>query len=168
MKHLIILFLLFTTSVYSQDNEPTPWGFKWGFSTTQRPFILDSFPQTSIMTGFQWSGTAKMNNALGNNSTTGKYYHAPSTAVLKPINWIFQPTWIDGSDYVPGYYGAVMMQYDPSLPLTTSNFGNILRPDDPADPIFGFKNRKGTISNTPSDPNYSRLVINNKFCLFVS
>ncbi|TNE35584.1 hypothetical protein EP342_01400, partial [bacterium] len=159
MKQLIIFFILSFSIIYAQDNEPTPWGFKWGFSTTQRPFEPDSFQQESFFTGFQWSGSTKMNNALGNNTTTTGNYYTPDETVLKKIHLQLQPSWIDGTGYVPGYYGAVMMQYDPSLPLTTSNFGNILRPDDPANPIFGFLQRRGRVPTISTDPDYSRIIL---------
>ena len=64
MKKLILVLFLFSSLLNAQDKEPNPWEFVWGFSTSKRPFVLDSFPQTSIMTGGQWSGSTRMNNAL--------------------------------------------------------------------------------------------------------
>lgn len=131
MKKILILLILTAIALQAQDKDPNPWHFEWGSSSSLRTFVQDSFPQTSFFTGFQWSGSTKMDNALGNNSKTGKYYQVASTTVLKPINWLFQPTWFDSTNYVPGYYGAVMMQYEPTLPINSTNEGNILRPDDP-------------------------------------
>ena len=67
MKNLLILIFLITLPLISQDNEPTPWNFVWGHSSTPRPFVLDSFEQESMFTGFQWGGSWQMNNALLNN-----------------------------------------------------------------------------------------------------
>lgn len=68
MKQLIIILL---TSIpllmYSQDFEPSPWDFIWGFSNTPRVFDVDSFQQKSVLTGFQWGGSWQMNNALLDN-----------------------------------------------------------------------------------------------------
>lgn len=64
MKKLIILLIISYGIITAQDSEPTPWDFKWGFSTTPRSFVLDSFQSNSILTGFQWSGSTKMNNAF--------------------------------------------------------------------------------------------------------
>ena len=70
MKKLIILLTIFVSlPLISQDKEPEPWEFIWGNSASKRIFELDSFPQTSFLTGFQWSGSTIMNNALGNNAT---------------------------------------------------------------------------------------------------
>lgn len=64
MKKLLILLIICTYVLNAQDKEPNPWEFIWGYSSTPRPFVLDSFPQTSILTGGQWSGSTRMNNAL--------------------------------------------------------------------------------------------------------
>ena len=69
MKKLLILVFLLNFPLLRQDKEPEPWEFIWGSSSSKRIFELDSFPQTSFLTGFQWSGSTIMNNALGNNAT---------------------------------------------------------------------------------------------------
>ena len=122
MKKLIILLTIFVSlPLISQDKEPNPWEFIWGYSSTPRPFVLDSFPQTSILTGGQWSGSTRMNNALKNNATTAGTYSEANATVETPLNLIIQPKWFDANYYQPGYFGAVMMQYEPTLPLTISN-----------------------------------------------
>ena len=70
MKKLLILVFLLNFPLLSQDKEPEPWEFVWGFSPTPRTFVLDSFPQTSFLIGFQWGGSKRMNNVLGNNAST--------------------------------------------------------------------------------------------------
>ena len=70
MKNILVLFLLSLSFAYSQDTEPTSWEFIWGHSSTPRPFDVDSFQQKSVMVGFQWGGSTRMNNALGNNAST--------------------------------------------------------------------------------------------------
>lgn len=159
MKKLIFLLFIITTVLHSQNFEPTPWEFIWGTSSSPRPFVLDSFNQKSILTGFQWGGSTKMNNALENNAATGSNYTVASESVKRPINMLLQPRWVDSTDYSPGYFAAVMMQYDPSLPLNDTNIGNILRPGDKTDPVFGFLNRKGRILSNSLDENYSRLIL---------
>lgn len=144
MKKLIFLLFIITTVLHSQNFEPTPWEFIWGTSSSPRPFVLDSFNQKSILTGFQWGGSTKMNNALENNAATGSNYTVASESVKRPINMLLQPRWVDSTDYSPGYFAAVMMQYEPTLPLDGTNEGNILRPNDTTDPVFGFRNRSGT------------------------
>ena len=121
MKTLIFLLLINFSLIIAQDKEPNPWEFVWGFSTSKRPFVLDSFPQTSILTGGQWSGSTRMNNALKNNATTAGTYSEANATVETPLNLIIQPKWFDANYYQPGYFGAVMMQYEPTLPLTISN-----------------------------------------------
>lgn len=143
MKKLIFLLIISFCTINAQDKEPNSWEFVWGQSTSKRPFVLDSFPQTSILTGGQWSGSTKMNNALKNNATMAGKYLAPNTSVETPLNLIIQPKWLDSGYYNPGYFGAVMMQYEPTLPINIFNQGTILRPSDLANPIFGFRNRKG-------------------------
>ena len=121
MKKLLLLLIICASVLNAQDKEPNPWQFIWGYSTTPRPFVLDSFPQTSILTGGQWSGSTRMNNALKNNATTAGYYSPANATVETPLNLIIQPKWFDANYYQPGYFGAVMMQYEPTLPLTISN-----------------------------------------------
>ena len=70
MKKLLIIIIILTTFANAQDKEPEPWEFIWGNSASKRIFELDSFPQTSFLTGFQWSGSNRMNNVLGNNAST--------------------------------------------------------------------------------------------------
>ena len=48
--------------IYGQDTEPSAWKF----IDTSSFNILTPTPQTSVLTGFQWSGSLKMNNALLN------------------------------------------------------------------------------------------------------
>lgn len=47
MKLQMLIFLLLTSSVLSQDNEPEPWEFKWGFSSTPIFFVM-TFPYNFI------------------------------------------------------------------------------------------------------------------------
>jgi len=155
----VLIFLLNIYLVFSQDKEPNPWEFIWGHSSTAREFVLDSFQQKSFLTGFQWSGSVNMNNALRNNAKSGSHYTPSAGGLDSNINLIIQPKWRDANFYPPGYYHAVMMQYEPTLPFNGSNEGQILRPDDISDPIFGFQNRKGTILEDPLDDNYSRLIL---------
>lgn len=159
MRQLLILIILLPLTVFAQDNEPPAWDFKWGYSETFRPFNPDSMKQTSILTGFQWGGSWQMNNALENNVSTGGKYTGPGGPIKRKLNMILQPTWGNGNFYLPGYFFAPFMQYEPTLPLDGTNEGTILRSDDTSDPIFGFRNRKGTISTNPIDENYSRIVL---------
>ena len=41
MKKLIFIIILCYVSIVAQDSEPEPWNFRWGCSTTPRPFVLD-------------------------------------------------------------------------------------------------------------------------------
>jgi type IX secretion system substrate protein len=159
MKNILVLFFLSLSLTYSQDSEPTSWEFIWGHSTTPRPFVNDSSKQESIMTGFQWGGSSQMNNALFNNLSTGSNYTPPTEPINTTTNLIFQPTWLGSTGYSPGYFKAVMMQYEPTLPLDGTNEGTIFRPADKSDPIFGFRNRNGRILTDTTDDNYSRIVL---------
>jgi hypothetical protein len=100
-----------------------------------------------------------MNDALFNNVWTGGNYNTVSSTPLLKQNLVLQPKWMDNGFYNPGYHECVMMQYEPTLPLDGTNEETILRPDDPSDPVFGFRNRKGTILTNPLDENYSRLIL---------
>lgn len=62
-KILFFLVFIYCSLLYGQDNEPSAWQFKWGFSNNYRVFAPDSFKQNSVLTGFQWSGSLQMNNA---------------------------------------------------------------------------------------------------------
>ena len=86
MKNILLfLFLLSLISLYGQDSEPTSWQFKWGFSNDLRTFELDSFKQRSVLTGFQWSGSLQMNNALLNNSRAAGRYDTENYSVNIPL-----------------------------------------------------------------------------------
>ncbi len=159
MKKLFLILFLSFSVIYSQDSEPEPWNFVWGFSYTPRPFAIDSFQQKSILTGFQWSGSWRMNNILLNNVKTGGKYDTVNGIVNTQMQLMQQPTWQNRNGYHPGYFGAVMMQYDPTLPLNVTNQGTIMRINDPSNPVFGFMYRKGRILNNTSDVNYSRIIL---------
>jgi hypothetical protein len=81
-----------------------------------------------------------MNNALYNTVRVGSSFSGITEPLNITLNMIYQPTWVASTGYRPGYFGAVMMQYEPTLPLDGTNQGEILRPDDPSDPVFGFNN----------------------------
>ncbi len=159
MKKLILILILLSISLYSQDNEPSPWEFEWGYSTTPRVFEPDSFQQNSVMTGFQWSGSWQMNNALLNNAAASAVLNTVSGTLNQKLNLIYKPTWRGRNYYVGGYFNSPFMQYEPTLPLDGTNEGTILRPDDITDPVFGFRNRKGRIPTISTDPNYSRIIL---------
>ncbi len=159
MKKVILILFICISFTYSQDKEPNPWEFVWGHSSTPREFVLDSFQQKSFLTGFQWGGSVNMNNALRNNAKSGSHYTPTAGGLDSNINLIIQPKWRDNNYYPPGYYHAVMMQYEPTLPYNDNNLGTILRSYDSSDPVFGFRNRIGTILNDPTDENYSRFIL---------
>lgn len=74
MKSIILLLLVCANVLYCQDSEPSAWEFVWGHSSLPRVFDPDSTKQTTIITGFQWSGSKKMNEAMKNNSRAGGTY----------------------------------------------------------------------------------------------
>jgi hypothetical protein len=78
MKKLIILILVLlnTSHLFTQDSEPNAWEFVWGNSNEPRVFEPDSVKQKSILSGFQWAESLNMNNALLHNSFAGHgYWH---------------------------------------------------------------------------------------------
>ncbi len=154
------MLVLNSLILLGQDREPSPWLFRWGDSDQERIFEPDSFKQSSMFTGFQWSSTLQMNNALLNNC---KAEHGLNQVVqgsrIYPLESINQPTWWDRGYYWMGAYFAPFMQYEPTLLFNDTTTGKILRPADPSDPVFGFKHIKGTILNDSTDENYSRLIL---------
>jgi len=159
-KIFIIMIVLNSLILLGQDREPSPWLFNWGDSDQERIFQPDSFKQTSMFTGFQWSNTLPMDNALLNNCVAehGMEQVEAGSRVL-PLNLINQPTWWDRGYYWMGAYFSPFMQYEPTLLFNDTTTGKILRPADPNDPIFGFKHIKGTILDDSIDENYSKLIL---------
>jgi hypothetical protein len=162
MRTIILLFvcLILGISGKAQDREPTPMQFKWGFDNiNNRVFVLDSFQQKSILTGFQWSGSRVMDAYLLNDSRANHGYDRACPRKY-PLNFINQPSWWDRGSYNVGAWNAPFMQYEPTLyfenPVDT---GKILRPGDKSDPIFGFLYKKGIIRSDTTDENYTRLVL---------
>ena len=161
MKKIFIIMIVFNSLILlGQDREPSPWLFSWGESDQGRIFQPDSFKQNSMFTGFQWSNTLPMDNALFNNCVAehGLDSIEAGSRVL-PLNSINQPTWWDRGTYWIGAYFSPFMQYEPTLLLHDTTAGKILRPADPSDPVFGFKYVMGTILNDSTDENYSRLIL---------
>ena len=112
MKRIfLILIFINTLNVVSQDCESKAWKFKWGYSDNDRIFQPDTFKQTSIFTGFQWSNTLPMDNALINNCVAehGMEQVEAGSRVF-PSNSINQPTWWDRGNYWIGAYFAPFMQ----------------------------------------------------------
>jgi len=161
MKQAIfILIILNCFTLFAQDREPSPWNFKWGYSDNQRVFEPDSFKQTSVFTGFQWAGGLEMNNALLNNCFASHNTNKVAAGSrVYPLELTIQPTWWDNGYYKLGSHYAPFMQYEPTLLLNDTTVGKILRPADPADPVFGFKYIKGTFLNDSTNENYSRLIL---------
>jgi hypothetical protein len=71
MKKTIMLLMLINLNLFAQDWYASPFNIKWGSSSTPRILNIDSFTVNRFMLGFQWSGTAKMRNALKMNSYSG-------------------------------------------------------------------------------------------------
>ena len=146
--------------LFGQDREPSPWLFKWGDSDQGRIFEPDSFKQTSVFTGFQWSNTLPMDNALLNNCVAEHGINKVETGSrVNPLYSINQPTWCDSGYYFIGAFYSPFMQYEPTLFLTDTTTGKILRPADHSDPIFGFKHIDGEILSDSTNENYSRLIL---------
>jgi len=117
MKKIFYIFIILNTlTILGQDREPSPWQFRWGYDDNYRVFEPDSFKQTSIFTGFQWSNTLPMDNALLNNCVAehGMEQIAAGSRVF-PLNSINQPTWWDDGYYWIGAFFAPFMQYEPTI-----------------------------------------------------
>ena len=113
---------LFTITLSAQDKEANPFKFRWGFDSTYRVFELDSFRQSSILTGFQWGSTINMDNALLNNSTSGHGYgEVPAGSRIYPQQVINQPSYWDRGYWGTGICNAPFMQYEPTLELDANN-----------------------------------------------
>lgn len=158
----VLLVVLNICNAYSQDSEPSGWSFIWDSDEIPKPFNTDSIEQKSMLTGFQWSSTLNMNNALLNNTFATQGYDSLEAGSSRtyPLLFINQPTWMDNKYYVIGAWFAPFMQYDPAL-FIDSPGDFYTRPGDPSDPVFGFMNIKGRIldESDSTDTNYSRLIL---------
>jgi len=117
MKRIIfILVILNFFILLGQDREPSPWLFRWGDSDQGRIFEPDSFKQTSVFTGFQWSNTLPMDNSLLNNCVAehGLNQVVPGSRIY-PLESINQPTWCDSGYYFIGAFYSPFMQYEPTI-----------------------------------------------------
>lgn len=117
MKKIIcILIMLYSLSLLGQDTEPSIWLFKWGDSDQGRIFEPDSFKQTSIFTGFQWSNTFPMDNVLLNNCVAEHGMNkVEAGSRVFPLYSINQPTWCDSGYYFIGAFYSPFMQYEPTI-----------------------------------------------------
>ena len=171
MKTIILLICVFVVIpyIYSQDKEASPLKFVWGFSSVPRPLQVDSFPQNNYLTGFQWSGTPKMNHAMLNNSTaSGGIYWEDNTNYNSRRYLFNQPKYICGFDnsftgYGTGIMNAPAMIWEPTLriPKNDSTGMFIIREHDSTNAIFGFHHIMGQIlaANQYTDQNYNRLIL---------
>lgn len=163
MKKIAFIILLFfgISQIKAQNSEPSAWNFKWGFSQTPRELEVDSFPQNDFLTGFQWSGSGKMNRALGNNSVAGGNITIDSGALYsEPLKAIKQPYFDHKTKYSTGIRNAAAMVYEPTLKIAKpGEFA--YREDDPTNAIFGFQNIVGHIipADSSFDENYNRLIL---------
>lgn len=70
-----------------------------------------------------------------------------------------------GDLYLHTYYDSSIvftndMNYAPSLYINPSDPYQLnIRTGDPQNPVFGFLKKRGRVSTSQSDPNYSRLII---------
>ncbi|MCX6148752.1 MAG: hypothetical protein NTW25_16080 [Candidatus Kapabacteria bacterium] len=138
-KIYLILLLFLNINLFGQDFEPKAWKFKWGSDTSARILNIDSFPQSRFITGFQWSGTPKMDSLMLNNASSGGYL-LDSHLIRSKANLIIgQPTVLSRSNYGV-LKNCVAMQYEPTLLIDTNNLGVFkTRTGDPSNPVFGFK-----------------------------
>jgi len=51
----IILFLFIIQICSAQDKYPNPYNVLWNCHLNSMPLTIDSFPQTNISIGWQWS-----------------------------------------------------------------------------------------------------------------
>ena len=171
MKKLILFALIITSYslLYSQDREAQPLLFKWGYLEDPRIFEVDSFPQNNFLTGFQWTGSPKMNHSLLNNATaSGHLNWEEGTNHNKKMYLIGQPIYIKTlnntwTGYNVGIWNAQAMVYEPTLRIPKNDSAGmfITRDYDSTNAIFGFHNIKGQVlpANEYSDKNYNRLIL---------
>lgn len=170
MKNIIIFcILLGFITAKSQDAEPSPMNFEWGSSSTPRSLQVDSFPQNNFLTGFQWSGSPKMNHALLNNSAASdEVYWESGTNYSSKRYLMGQPRYIreynnSQTGYQVGIRNAPAMLWEPTLriPKNDSTGMFIIREHDPTNAVFGFHHIKGIILpyNEYTDENYNRLKL---------
>ena len=117
MKKIILVFIILNSLIlFGQDREPNPWVFKWGDSYQERIFVPDSFKQSSIFTGFQWSNTFPMDNVLLNNCVAEHGMNkVEAGSRVFPLYSINQPTWCDSGYYFIGAFYSPFMQYEPTI-----------------------------------------------------
>jgi len=156
MKKMLLkvaLLVILSYNLFSQNTEPTAFEFTYG--NNQSPQVIDpsDFPQSKILFGFQWGASYNMNDALGNTCYAGGKYLKELNKNSNPLDMIIQPLW-KNHGYSPGFWYAPYMTYEPTLPLDASgsNFGEILRPDDESNPIFGFQNAVIPLSSPKQYP----------------
>jgi hypothetical protein len=132
---IALVCLIISINSLAQNIEPNPMKLTWGLVDTPRMFIPDSFQQKSMMLGYQWSGSSRvMGNYLLCNTMANHGYH-PGSPRIYPLNFVNQPTWLDKYDCNVGAWFAPFMQYEPSLELTESNIGTLIKPGDPSNPV---------------------------------
>ncbi len=158
MKRLFLMLLLAPFLLKAQDSEPSPMSFEFGNQSSQ-VFNPNNYQQNAVVHGFQWSGTPLMDDSLRNNIRGTGNVHEGEFQTNDTLLLLYQPSDLNATGYIPAYYWAPFMQYEPTLPLNDNNFGDILRPEDSSNPVFGFKYRRGTILSNSSDVNYSRLIL---------
>jgi len=178
---IIIVFILLSSRLIAQDIEPQPLKFIWGSSSQPRPLDVDSFQQNNIITGFQWSGTPKMNHYLHNNATASG---SPTLTTTDTNTYLY---WEDGTIYNSKMYlssqpcylrqfslwgdyavdhcrmgvrNAPAMVYEPTLLIPAGHEGEFnVRQYDSTNAIFGFHHIVGEIlpAAQHTNENYNRL-----------
>jgi hypothetical protein len=95
--YIFLLIIISNTIAFAQYREPYPWLFKYDDNPNDRALDPALFNQSSILTGFQWSSSLEMNNALSNNCFGGHGLPDLPTGSSRtlPLNMINQPTWLD-------------------------------------------------------------------------
>jgi hypothetical protein len=161
-KIIILLIALQIVTATAQDFEPSSATFNFNsssstYTNTAISSELPYFQQNNFILGFQWGAQSKRFTKAMNST---ERHAGPSEKAINIVDncdlIILSPgnTHCDKGDTL----NARGIQYEPTLLI--DNPGEFkTREGDNTNPVFGFKNINGYISDNQQDPNYGRLAV---------
>ena len=174
---ILIIFLLVVTLANSQNIDPIQHQFTLNGVTQYLSSDSAYFNLTKPILGFHWGDEAMITKTLLFNqcdTESNSYRDDIPHNTLLFIRSFYNDSGVYHHNYTHCKFDnndmfGKSLCYDPALNINPANLFELnVHTGDPQNPIFGFLKKRGRVPTNPSDPNYSRLIIDSTSLLLPS
>jgi hypothetical protein len=165
---IIIIFMLASVLSFSQNVEPFQRQFMYYGTSQFLSSSHDSLKLNKFQLGWHWGDESKITKTLFMNQRDMQSDYPKSKIPDNTLLYIRSVFYEGSNTHILHTHCAFdnnpvfgkSLSYDPTVTVNPNNVYELnIREEDPQNPIFGFLYKRGKVLSNPSDPNYSRLII---------